>query len=255
MTHGVTTGRRMLVLADSLAFHGPAHHELLTEPRLWPNVAATHAGLVPDVVARAGWTSRDGWWALTQDPRVWTTLADPALAALVLAVGSMDAAPASVPVWAREAIRYVRPGPVRRRVRSAYLSAHPHVVRATSGRIRQLPQPATEHYWARTVAAVRHHRPDLLLVMLGPTPWKSAAYPSNRHYPTMLAAARHFAQTHGLRFVDLEPIVAPMHAEGRGNPDGMHWDWPTHAGVGQAVAAALADPGAPTPTGGAGSAR
>jgi hypothetical protein len=233
----------LLVLGDSLCFHGPQHQELLTQTALWPNVAARQAGLRAEVVARAGWTSRDGWWALTKDPRVWTTLADPALAGVVLAVGSMDAAPASVPVWAREAIPYVRPGAVRRRVRSAYLSAHPHVVRATAGAVRQLPQAATEHYWARSVTAIRHHRPEVALVLLGPTPWKSAAYPSNRHYPTMLGAARSFAARHGVHFVDVEPIVTPMHEQRRGNPDGLHWDWPTHEAVGGAVARAL------TPTG------
>jgi hypothetical protein len=91
------------------------------------------------------------------------------------------------------------------------------------------------------VEAIRHHRPDVVLAMLGPTPWKSPAYPSNRHYPQMLAAARTFAAGRGLRFVDVEPIVAPMHADGRGNPDGLHWDWPTHAAVGAAVAQALAE--------------
>ncbi len=229
----------VLVLADSLAFHGPQHPELLTEQRLWPNVAAADAGLRPDVVARAGWTSRDGWWALTKDPRVWTTLADPDLAAVVLGVGSMDAVPASVPVWAREAIPYIRPGPVRRRVRSAYLSAHPHVVRATAGAVRQLPQAATEHYWARSIAAVRHHRPAVRLVMLGPVPWRSAAYPSSRHYPATLASARAFAAAQQVGFVDVEPVVTAMHDQARGNPDGLHWDWPTHRAVGEAVAAAL----------------
>ena len=34
--------------------------------------------------------------------------------------------------------------------------------------------------------------------------------------------------------------MATMHAEGRGNPDGLHWDWPTHAQVGAAVAETLA---------------
>ncbi len=229
----------VLVLADSLAFHGPQHPELLSEQRLWPNVAADGAAAHADVVARAGWTSRDGWWALTKDPRVWTTLADPDLAGVVLGLGSMDAVPASVPVWAREMIPYVRPGPVRRRVRSAYLSAHPHLVRATAGAVRQLPQAATEHYWARSIAAVRHHRPEVRLVMLGPVPWRSAAYPSTRHYPAMLAAARAFAATQGVGFVDVEPIVTPMHEQGRGNPDGLHWDWPTHRAVGEAMAAAL----------------
>lgn len=231
----------LLVLGDSLAFHGPQRQELLTEQRLWPNVAATALGCRADVVARAGWTSRDGWWSVTKDPRVWTTLAHPGLRGCVLAVGSMDAVPASVPVWAREAIPYVRSGAVRRRVRAAYLTAHPHVVRATAGAIRQLPQNATEHYWARIVAAIRHHRQHLPLLLLGPSPWRSDAYPSNRHYPLSVAAARRFARTNRLAFVDLDPIVTPMHDEGRGNPDGLHWDWDTHAMVGGAVARALAD--------------
>jgi diglucosylglycerate octanoyltransferase len=229
----------ILVIGDSLTFHGPERPELLSESRLWPNVSADALGWRADVVARAGWTSRDGWWAVSKDPRVWTTLADPALAACVIAVGSMDAVPASVPVWAREAIPYVRSGPLRRRVRSAYLTAHPHVVRATAGAVRQLPQSATEHYWTRMLTAVRHHRPDLLLALMGPAPWRSDAYPSNRHYPASVVAARRYAVAHDLALVEVERVVASMHAEGRGNPDGLHWDWWTHAEVGRAVASAL----------------
>lgn len=230
---------RLLVIGDSLTFHGPERAELLTEPRLWSNVTGVALGWRPDVVARAGWTSRDGWWALTKDPRVWTTLADPDLRACVIGVGSMDAVPASVPVWAREAIPYVRSGRLRRRVRSAYLTAHPHVVRATAGAVRQLPQGATEHYWTRMIDAIRHHRPDIGLVLLGPCPWRSDAYPSNRHYSSSVAAAHRYSRDNGLELIDLDPLVSPMHAEGRGNPDGLHWDWSTHAHVGRAVAEVL----------------
>ena len=234
------TSPQFLVIGDSLAFHGPERQELLSEQRLWANVCGTALGWRPDVTARAGWTSRDGWWALTKDPRVWTTLADPSLRACVIAVGSMDAVPASVPVWAREAIPYVRSGSLRRRVRSAYLTAHPHVVRATAGAVRQLPQSATEHYWTRMIGAIRHHRPDVRLLLMGPCPWRSDAYPSNRHYPASVAAAHRFADENDLALVDLEPLVTPMHVERRGNPDGLHWDWPTHAQVGGVVAESLA---------------
>jgi hypothetical protein len=231
---------RLLVVGDSLAFHGPERAELLSEPRLWSNVTVTALGWHADVVARAGWTSRDGWWALTKDPRVWTTLADPALSACVIGVGSMDAVPASVPVWAREAIPYVRSGSLRRRVRSAYLSAHPHVVRATAGAVRQLPQSATEHYWTRMITAIRHHRPDVRLILQGPSPWRTDAYPSNRHYAASVASAHRYAAANSLAFVDLEPLVSPMHDARRGNPDGLHWDWATHAEVGRVVAEVLA---------------
>ena len=55
-----------------------------------------------------------------------------------------------------------------------------------------------------------------------------------------VAAAHRYARDNELDWVDLEPLVSPMHAEGRGNPDGLHWDWATHAQVGQAVGEVLA---------------
>ncbi len=229
----------MLVLGDSLSFHGPERPELLDEARLWPNVAARRAALRPDVVARAGWTARDGWWALAKDPRVWTSLADPHTRAVVIALGTMDQLPASVPVWVRESIPYIRPGAVRRGVRRTYLAVHPRVVRLTNGAVRQLPQRATEHYWARSVQAVAAHRPELPVVLVGPAPSRGEAYPMTPHHDEAVRAGRAFAARRGLGWVDLAPLVAPMWAAGHGNPDGLHWDWQTHARVGAAVGAAL----------------
>jgi hypothetical protein len=151
----------------------------------------------------------------------------------------MDPMPSSVPVWLRESIPYVRPGSLRRRVRSGYLAVHPRVVAASGGRWRQLPPRATAHYLRRTVDAVRAHRPDLPVVLLGPTPTRSAAYPATPHHEAAVAAARAHADLHGLAFVDVDPLVRPMLERGSGNPDGLHWDWPTHAAVGAAVAAVL----------------
>jgi hypothetical protein len=90
------------------------------------------------------------------------------------------------------------------------------------------------------VAAIRHHRPKISLVLLGPCPWRSDAYQSNRHYASSVAAAYAYSRNNDLALVDLQPLVSPMHAEGRGNPDGLHWDWTTHAQVGHAVAEVLA---------------
>src|SRR5262249_60618554 len=76
---------RILVLADSLAFHGPQRGELLTEPRLWPNVLAHELPAAVDVVARRGWTARDPWWALTRDPNLYSVplpRADPGILAI-----------------------------------------------------------------------------------------------------------------------------------------------------------------------------
>src|SRR5205085_1356183 len=100
--------RRVLVLTDSLAFHGPERGELLTEPRIWPNVLARALPGAVDVVARRGWTARDAWWALTRDPQVYSVLL-PRADVVVLAVGGMDYLPALLPTYLREGIPYLRP--------------------------------------------------------------------------------------------------------------------------------------------------
>ena len=101
----------LLVLGDSLTFHGPDAAHPPSDPRLWPNFAAPGDA---DVVAQIGWMSRDVWWALTRDPKVWGESL-PQARALVIAVGGMDALPAAIPTYLRQGISYVRPGAVRMR--------------------------------------------------------------------------------------------------------------------------------------------
>jgi len=48
----------LLVLADSLAFHGPSRAEPANEPRLWHNVAAAALGGHAELLAGYGWTDR-----------------------------------------------------------------------------------------------------------------------------------------------------------------------------------------------------
>lgn len=237
-------GRHLLVLGDSLAFHGPDQPHPPAEPRLYPNVAATALGqdVRADLVARPGWTARDAWWALTKDPRVWGECL-PRADALVLGVGQMDHLPASVPTWLRDVIPYVRPGSLRRQVRRAYTVASPHVIRATGGRLRQLPQVATDHYLTRIVEAVHVYRPGIPVVLLGPSPHLAASYPSHRQHAPAVAAGLRWAVDHGVGFVDLDPIVEPSLRAGTGNPDGMHWGWEVHDGIGRALAAELLDRG------------
>ncbi|MGE3812035.1 MAG: GDSL-type esterase/lipase family protein [Candidatus Nanopelagicales bacterium] len=234
----------VLVLGDSLAFHGPDQPHRPSDPRLYPNrvaaslAEATGKDVRADLVARLGWTARDAWWALTKDPNVWGELL-PRADALVLGVGQMDHLPAAVPTWARDAIPYVRPGSVRRRVRDAYRAAAPHVIRATGGRMRQLPQVATDHYLARIVQGVRTYRPGIPVVLIGPSPHNADSYPSHRHHDPAVAAARRWAAEHDAGIVDLDPIVAPTLRDGSGNPDGMHWAWSVHDAIGEAVAGEL----------------
>jgi len=236
--------RHVLVLGDSLSFHGPEQPHRPSDPRLYPNVMAAHLGddVAADLVARIGWTARDAWWALTKDPNVWGELL-PRADALVLGVGQMDHLPAALPTWLREGIPFVRPGSLRRQVRRAYGAASPWVIRATGGRMRQLPQAATDHYLARIVQGVRTYRPGVPVVLLGPSPHAAATYPSHRHHEPAVAAARRWAASHDAGLVDLDPIVAPSLRAGTGNPDGMHWAWEVHAAIGEALAAALRDRG------------
>ncbi len=44
----------LLVLADSLAFHGPERGEPADDPRLWPNIAAAALGGRAELVAGIG---------------------------------------------------------------------------------------------------------------------------------------------------------------------------------------------------------
>lgn len=166
---------RILVLADSLAFHGPTQPELLTEPRLFPNVMAADLDAEADIVAQVGWTARHVWRALTRDPRVYSFLV-PSADAVVLAVGGMDYLPTALPTHLREGIGYLRPRPLRRGVRRAYLASQPRVARWTQGRLRAMPQYLTDGYLTSCVTALRAVRPGLPIVGVVPPPHLASAF-------------------------------------------------------------------------------
>lgn len=240
--------RHLFVLADSLAFHGPTQTHSPQHPDLYPQVCAAALGsgsdaVAVDLVARQGWTARDAWWALTKDPMafgVYVHRAD----YLVIGVGGMDHLPAAIPTWLRDSIPYARPGALRRNLRQVYRRWSPSVISATGGRLRQLPQAATDRYLTRIVHAVRHWRPDIPIALVGPSSHAAATYPSHRgHQPAVRAAAR-WCAAHHVAFVDVDPYVLPSLAAGSGNPDGLHWSWEVHRGVGTALAAALGSPAA-----------
>jgi hypothetical protein len=223
----------LLVIADSLAFHGPERAERPSDPRLYPQVAGKALGLEVDLVARQGWTARDAWWALTKDPIVWGEYL-PHADAMLIGVGGMDQLPTPVPTWLRESIPYVRDGRVRRSVREALKKVTPPMARAVHGPFRTLPQAATDRYLTRIVEGVRMMRPGLPIALLSPPPWTGDYYPSTRAHAPAVAAARALASRLDVAYVDIEPIIRPRLATC--NPDGMHWSWEVHALVGEAVA-------------------
>jgi len=229
----------LLVVADSLAFHGPERGELSTRPELYPNVAAAELGTSADLVARRGWTARDAWWALTRDPLVYSVLL-PRADAVLLAVGGMDYLPAVLPTYLREGIGYLRPPALRRAARAAYRAAQPVGARLTNGRWRTLPQSLTDAYLSRCVAGIRYYHPGLPVLGVLPPPHDAPLYGrvTAGHAPAV-AAARAWGEREGVPMVDLASIIARHLHDGRGNPDGMHWSWECHAEVGHAVARAI----------------
>jgi hypothetical protein len=229
----------LLVVADSLAFHGPERGELSTHPALFPNVAAAALGTTADVVARRGWTARDAWWALTRDPLVYSVLL-PRAEAVLLAVGGMDYLPAVLPTYLREGIGYLRPPALRRAARRAYRAAQPVGARLTRGRWRTLPQSLTDDYLSCCVGGVRYYHPGTSVLGVLPPPHAAPLYGrvTTGHGPAV-AAARAWGEREGVPMVDLPAIVGPHLAAGRRNPDGMHWGWACHAAVGEAVAEAV----------------
>lgn len=243
MRDDVVMTRHLLVLADSLAFHGPVDTQAPTHPDLYPNVCARALGtdVKVDLVARFGWTARDAWWALTRDPMafgVYVNRAD----YLILGVGGMDHLPAAVPTWLRDSIPYVRPGSLRRWVRRTYRLAAPKVIAASGGRMRQLPQQGTDRYLTRIVAAVRYYRPGIPIALVGPSAHAAPSYPSHRHHRLAVIAGLKWSRANGVEFMDVDNWVVPSLAAGTGNPDGIHWAWSVHESLGSALAIALTGP-------------
>ncbi|WP_083683960.1 diglucosylglycerate octanoyltransferase [Actinoalloteichus fjordicus] len=228
----------LLVLGDSLTFHGPRGPHPADEPGLWPNVASARLGTRAELVAGLGWTARDAWWALTRDPRCWAAL--PHARAVVLAVGSMDTLPSPLPTVLREGMRYLRPDGLRRRVRAGYRRLQPGLARMLGGRPVALPPRLTVRYLEDCRAAVTALRPDVTVIGMLPSVHRAAEYAGvhTGHAPAV-AAVRTWGSRTDTPLLDLPALVTAHLAAGLGNPDGMHWGWQAHQDVGVAVAELL----------------
>ncbi len=237
-------GPVLLVLADSLSFHGPARAEPSNEPRLWHNVAAAGVGGRAELLAGFGWTARHAWHALTHDPRAWSIM--PTVDALVLGVGGMDTLPSPLPAAVRELIPTLRPDCLRRAVRSGYLAALPGLSRGFArvlpgGGPVALPPRLSVRYLESCRLAVTTIRPGIPVVLMLPGAHWSPIYgyvdpgraPADRAY-------RAWAASVGVATVDVRALVLDHIRSGQGNPDGIHYGWEGHRAVGSALAATLA---------------
>lgn len=229
------TGPTLLVLADSLAFHGPTGPMPSDDSRLWPNVMADSLGGRALLFAGAGWTARDAWWALAGDPNIWASL--PRIDALVLAVGSMDTLPSPLPTYLRGGLRYLRPDRLRRSVRGMYQRAQPVLSRMFAGHPVALPAGLSVHYLDETLRAIRALRPELPAFGILPATHRASSYGYvHTGYAPAAAAIGEWGERRAVPLLDLAALTKEHVFRGHGNPDGMHWGWAGHEKVGKAMA-------------------
>jgi len=215
----------LLVIGDSLSYYGPKGGLPADHPRLWPNLVAAELGWDVELVARIGWTCRDGYWALIGDPRIWATV--PRAGAVVLAVGGMDTLPSPLPTALREQIRYLRPDALRRRVRAAYQWLQPRL--SPLGRPVALPPRVSVEYLEKARGSLAYLRPDLPIVATLPSVHNCADY-ARVHVGRAPAvrALRAWAGSHSLPLVDIGEAVRDNIFSDDANPDGIHWGWAGH---------------------------
>lgn len=222
----------LLVLGDSLAYYGPEGGVPADDPRLWPNIVACELDWDVELVARIGWTSRDMWWALTQDPRVWAVV--PRAGAVVLAVGGMDSLPSPLPTALREQLRYVRPDRLRKLVRAGYQWLQPRL--SPLGWPVALPPRVSVEYLEKARGALEYMRLELPIVGTLPPVHNCDAY--GKVHPgrsAAVAAISQWAAAKDVPLVDLGEAVRADIFSGNANPDGIHWSWQGHERVAAAM--------------------
>jgi diglucosylglycerate octanoyltransferase len=234
---------RLVVLADSLSFHGTNGPLPLADPRLYPNVLAerlveaTGERWDVAVVAQAGWGVREAWLALQRDVHLQQQVllhAD----AVVFGVGSSDHLSLGVPRPVMAVLHFVRPTELRRRLRRGIDRHHHRLVRLTGARIRYTPPSVYRHAWRKSVEALRLFAPEAALCAVVPAihdaPYYAHVHP---HHAEGVAETRALAAALGVPLVDLPAILRPH--LGAFNVDGVHWSDPVHVAVADAMAALL----------------
>lgn len=240
----------VLVLTDSLGFVGPRAPHPVDDPRLWPNVMGAALGIDVEVFGGFGWTARDAWYAVAHDPRLWSVLRD--ADAVVLAVGSFDAAPGPLPSLLWKRITIIRSDSARRVVSAAHRRVVPGLSRLFShlpggGPVVLRPRVSV-HFLGACLRLLRQKRRGVAVV--GMTPIVAEAKVFGGVYKTRVRAekaTREWAASEDVPLLDTPAVVGEHMLSGRGNPDGMHMGWEGHTMLGLAFAAMLPDALSTTP--------
>ena len=231
--------KALLIFADSLAYYGPQGGLPADDPRIWPNIVADQLDWDPELIGRIGWTCRDVWWAATQDPRSWAAL--PRAGAVIFATSGMDSLPSPLPTAMREMMRYVRPPRLRRWVRDGYGWLQPRLSPVSRS---ALPPKLTVEYLEMTRGAIDFNRPGIPIVAALPSVHIADTYGHAHHGRAgTVSAVTRWAALHDIPLVDLKAAVAEHVLGGRGNPDGIHWNFEAHRAVADLMLKALAEAG------------
>lgn len=235
---------RVAVIGDSTTFtdeRGPLPPD---DPALWPNVMARElertAGrdVMLTVWARPGVDVLAAWQALTKDRHLMFDVVGPA-DVVIVAIGSLDHAPAGLPPVIDSIIPHLRPDGLRRRVRSSLRRLHPVAVRLRRARGVRTPPAVFAERYRQVLAQARGLTMDrALCVALGPTSHR-ARHHGGSHPRRQESEARQLAiaRQQGYASVPVWELVEPF--ADRLNADGVHWPAAAHALVGAATARAI----------------
>jgi hypothetical protein len=153
----------------------------------------------------------------------------------------MDSLPSPLPTALRELIRYVRPSWLRRWVRDGYGWVQPRfspIARAA------LPPRVSVEYLELTRGAIDFNRPGIPIVASLPSVHIAETYgKAHRGRPGTVKAISEWADQHDVPLVDLKAAVAEHIMSGRGNPDGIHWNFEAHQAVAELMLKGLQEAG------------
>lgn len=175
------------------------------------------------------------WWAAIQDPRAWAAV--PHAGAVIFETSGMDSLPSPLPTALRESIRLIRPPRLRSWVRDGYGWLQPRL--SPIARVA-LPPKLTVEYLEKTRGALDFNRSGLPMIASLPSVHIAESYGRVHSGREATATAiQTWAAEHELPVVDLKEAVGEEIFSGRGNPDGIHWNFVAHERVAELMINAL----------------
>lgn len=156
---------------------------------------------------------------------------------MIFATSGMDSLPSPLPTALRESIRLIRPPVLRGWVRGAYGWLQP---RLSPFARTALPPKLTIEYLEKTRGALDFNRPGLPIIASLPSVHIAESYGRvHTGREATATAITNWAAQHDVGVVDLKEAVAEEIFSGRGNPDGIHWNFAAHERVAELMLKAL----------------